>query len=100
MLADHDLTDDDTGVSVARVLRLCSQGWGWWRTVTMVATRTASVAERWSEQTLAIQHVPERLRTLVEAIDRAPKTRKWTLRAKIGDRMRWHEDPEELVHGQ
>jgi hypothetical protein len=99
LLADHDLTDDDSGICVPRIAGVCSQDWGWWRTVTLVAARTAEVAEHWSEQTPSIRHVPSRLRTLIEEIDRAPKTRKWKLRAKIGERMRWHEDPEEPTHG-
>lgn len=98
VLADHDLTNDDSGVSLSRITEVCSQDWGWWRTVTMVATRTVEVAERWAEQTPSIYPVPGRLRRLIETLDSAPKTPKWKLRAKIGDRMRWHEDPEELAH--
>jgi hypothetical protein len=98
VLADHDLTDDDSGVSLPRFAKVCSKDWGWWRSVTMIATQTVEVAERWAERTPSLQHVPGRLRTLIETLDSAPKTPKWKLRAKIGDHARWHEDPEELTH--
>jgi len=28
-----------------------------------------------------------------------PKSRKWKLRARVGDRVRWYEDPEEVEKG-
>ena len=30
--------------------------------------------------------------------DEVPKTLKWKLRAKVGDRVRWYELPEEVGH--
>lgn len=33
--------------------------------------------------------------TLLTAIDEAPKSRAWKLRARIGERKRWYEEPEE-----
>ena len=37
-----------------------------------------------------------RLDRLWEMIDEAPKTTKWKLRDRIGDRKRWYEEPEEV----
>ena len=99
LLADHELTDDESGICVPHIAGLCAQDWGWWRTVTMVAERTAGVAEEWARDTPALGVVPGKLRTLLDEIERAPKSRKWKLRAKVGDRVRWHEEPEELDHG-
>jgi hypothetical protein len=33
---------------------------------------------------------------LQEAIEAAPKTTKWKVRARVGDRVRWYEDPDEI----
>ena len=41
---------------------------------------------------------PARLRQIVERLESAPKSRKWKLRARVGDRVRWHEEPEGLEH--
>jgi hypothetical protein len=38
----------------------------------------------------------DRLDTLLERIESEPKTRGWKLRAKIGERKRWYELPEEV----
>jgi hypothetical protein len=29
-------------------------------------------------------------------MEAAPKSRRWRLRAKVGDRKRWYEEPEEV----
>jgi hypothetical protein len=38
----------------------------------------------------------ERIAGLAEAIAAAPKTRRWGVRAKVGTRVRWYEEVEEL----
>jgi hypothetical protein len=99
LLADHELTDDESGISVPRIAALCARDWGWWRTVTMVAARTADVADRYAQEAPSLHGVSGRLRTLLDELERAPKSRKWKLRAKVGDRVAWHDEPEELDHG-
>lgn len=99
LLVDHELTDDESGICLGRISELCARDWGWWRTVTMVAERTAGVAREWSEEAPDLRQVPERVRILLDALESTPKSRKWKLRARIGDRVQWHDEPEELVHG-
>ena len=38
----------------------------------------------------------ERLEALWRQIDEAPKSRRWKLRDRVGDRVRWYEEPEEV----
>jgi hypothetical protein len=33
---------------------------------------------------------------LTEYLERAPKSRRWKVRARVGDRVRWYEDVEEV----
>lgn len=100
VLADHDLTADDSGISINRINELCASDWGWWKTVTMVAERTHKVARELCVRPGgdALEHVPDRTRHLVAELERAPKSRKWKMRARVGERVRWHEDPEDLEH--
>jgi hypothetical protein len=37
--------------------------------------------------------------TLLDRIEREPKSRRWKLRAKIGERKRWYTLPEEVAGG-
>jgi hypothetical protein len=36
---------------------------------------------------------------VLERIEREPKSRAWKLRAKIGERKRWYDVPEEVAGG-
>ena len=36
--------------------------------------------------------------TLLEGCNAAPKTLKWKMRAKVGDRVQWYQLPEEVGH--
>ena len=41
--------------------------------------------------------IGERLGAIEEKIHRAPKSTRWRLRSRVGDRVRWYEEPEENV---
>jgi hypothetical protein len=101
VLADHELTADDKGININRINELCSSDWGWWRTVTMVAERTHKVAREMSQgpDGSALSHVPDRIRHLLAEIERSSKSRRWKMRARIGDRVPWHDTPEDIEHG-
>ena len=43
--------------------------------------------------------VAERIDALTGRIDAEPKSRAWKLRARVGERKRWYETPEELGEG-
>jgi hypothetical protein len=77
-----------------------SGDWGWWRTVTgslnklpdLVATQPglAPPNPRFDPLTQAKQ--------LLELAESVPKGLKWKTRARVGDRVRWYELPEEVDH--
>jgi hypothetical protein len=95
IFADHDLSDDDSGINSAYIAELTASNWGLWRTLGMVAERSEQFALELSEFP-AGEVVADRLRRLREELDTVPKTRAWKLRARIGDRKRWYELPEEV----
>jgi hypothetical protein len=95
ILADHDLSDDDAGVNRAYIAELTASDWGLWRTLGMVAER----GERFALELPGFEageRVAERLRQLRSDLDAVPKTRGWRMRARVGDRKRWYELPEEV----
>jgi hypothetical protein len=94
ILADHDLSADESGVNVSYVASLAASDWGLWRTLGMVAERTEQFATDLAGFGRG-QLVVERLRRLRGELDTVPKSRGWKLRARVGDRKRWYELPEE-----
>ena len=106
---DDGAPDARTGqgaINVPRILSFTSNDWGWWRTVTGNLDTL--------DQYLAVELTPEDLdlnngravlfepgaqvAALRTAIDDAPKSTRWKLRARVGERQTWYQDPEEMGH--
>lgn len=95
IFADHDLSTDDHGVNVPYIAGLTASDWGLWRTLGIVAGRSEQFALELSGFSPG-EVVADRLRRLRNELDTIPKTRGWRLRARVGDRKRWYELPEEV----
>lgn len=95
ILGDHDLTSDDSGVNVTYIAQLAAADWGLWRTLEMVAERCERFALELGGFS-AGELVAQRLRWLREELDKVPKGRRWKLRARVGERKRWYDLPEEV----
>ncbi|HUN78070.1 MAG TPA: hypothetical protein VMU32_04045 [Solirubrobacteraceae bacterium] len=90
LLWNHDVDAD-------YVAALCARDWGWWRTLgaNLTAAREAlpELAGLADEDRAPID---ARLRTLEQALAAAPKSLRWRARSRLGDRVRWYEEPEEI----
>jgi hypothetical protein len=116
LLASHPLagtsdgagegTDAAAAINVGRITGLTSSDWGWWRTVTGNLARLRTYLETELQSGELETGAPLRfdpiaqLTGLAEAIEAAPKSTKWRLRARVGDRVAWYEEPEEVGHGR
>jgi hypothetical protein len=98
LVHDHPVGDrDGDELNGTRVAELCAADWGLWRTITQNLGVCRAFADSYDVPDRAL--LDERLDDLLERIDRAPKGRGWKLRAKVGDRKRWYELPEEVAGG-
>lgn len=95
IFADHELTDGEGGVNGAYIADLSAGDWGLWRTLEMVAERSQRFALDLPDFDAA-EVVAERLRNLRSQLANVPKTRRWKLRARVGEKKRWYEIPEEV----
>lgn len=85
------------GLNVSQAARCCAADWGLWRTVTMNVERARAALEESPITATDRQLLRGRLEGLAVALDTAPKSRKWKLRARVGDRIRWYEEVEEVA---
>ena len=98
LLHDHPVGDaDGDSLNAARVAELCASDWGLWRTITQNLASCRAFADTIEVPDRA--RLDERLDALLDRIEAEPKSRAWRLRAKIGDRKRWYELPEEVAGG-
>jgi len=80
------------------IVGLCADDWGFWRTVTGNLKLTGSYLDGYPQLTAEDrQVVRQRIAELMALIDAAPKSSKWKLRSKIGERVKWYKDVEELA---
>jgi hypothetical protein len=73
--------------------------WGLWRTFTANLEALGGYLERFDLKDESKERITERVRTLLGRIEEEPKTFGWKMRAKIGDRKRWYDLPEEVEGG-
>ena len=94
LLLDHPIADhDDDAINAAYLARLTSEDWGLHRTLQLNSGR---VREAVRELDVDADLVNQRLDELWTRIDAQPKSLRWKLRARVGDRVSWYELPEEV----
>jgi Uncharacterised nucleotidyltransferase len=96
VLLGHEVADrDGDAVNAGRVAALCAADWGLWRTsgLTLERLRAALPGLGLAAGERAV--VDQRAGALWDSVEAAPKGMRWKLRARVGDRVRWYEEPEE-----
>jgi hypothetical protein len=83
-------------VDAGRIAELCGRDWGLWRTVTANLADCRRLLGEISIGEADRTRIGERLEEIERAIEHAPKSLRWRARAKVGDRVRWFELPEEI----
>jgi hypothetical protein len=97
LLLEHRLSEDDEAINAARIAKLCAEDWGLWRTTTINLEKL----ERFAANHPGLeQDQKARLAASVAALrqrlDAEPKPLSWRMRAKIGERVKWYNDVEEV----
>lgn len=96
LLHGHGVAEHDgDAVNAARVAELCASDWGLWRTFTRNVEECRHRVPGYALPDGDGAAVAQRLDALLERIEREPKSRGWRLRARVGERIRWYELPEE-----
>jgi hypothetical protein len=98
LLEGHPVGDaDGETVNAGRIAALCAADWGLWRTITGNLDTCCALAPRYEVPNRA--EVEARLQDILHRIEAEPKTRAWKLRARLGERKRWYELPDEVAGG-
>lgn len=96
LLQDHPLTGDERGINVDYITELTRNDWGLQRTLEKTGERLLDAALLDQLRAPAPRYdLAKQLNALVRAMQDAPKSMSWKLRARVGERKRWYELPEE-----
>ncbi len=100
LLLDHPLGDNDAEtINLARVVGLCSQDWGLWKTVILSIKKVQDFCDAYPLEPGDKATIVQRLDILRMALNESPKPLKWKMRAAIGEKVQWYELPEEVRRG-
>lgn len=97
LLLACDTGGDDDSINVERIAELTAGDWGLQHTFELNLERLRAGLEEQSALDAGERSaIAGRIDAIADAMERAPKSRRWKLRAKIGERKRWYEEPEEV----
>jgi hypothetical protein len=84
-------------INIDRIARLLAKDWGLWRTTTMNLDKVKQMAGHYSQLSDDEQaHVVTQVDKSLTSIETEPKSRGWKLRARIGDRVKWYKEVDEV----
>jgi hypothetical protein len=98
LLREHELGEsDDAAVNVRYITKLLADDWGFYYTVTTNLKKTRDYADALPVLNSEEKHlVKGKVDALLDRIEREGKSFKWKVRAKVGTKMKWYTDAEDV----
>lgn len=99
LLLNNEIGDERKGmIGLERIVSLCAQDWGLYKTTSINLDRVQEILENGDLQIMPDERrlVMERLETIRRAFVEMPKSIAWQMRDKVGTRVRWYLEVEEV----
>lgn len=99
LFLEHDVgeTDRET-INVNYISRLSSHDWGLWKTVTSNLEKTKRLVEKFlKDNPENIKNVRSKINAVKNYLQESKKSLRWKLKAKIGERINWYHEVEEVA---
>jgi len=99
LILDHRAgPGDDETINTDLIAGLCAKDWGLYTTVSLNNQKLAEFVGNGEVELdkAEKQTIQDRLAVIQQAMDEAPKSRRWKMRARVGTRVRWYEEVEEV----
>jgi hypothetical protein len=93
LLVDHRFAGDD--IDLTRILDVTRNDWGLEHTMHGSLATLGHMIGGFGLAPEQVQAVSDRIAELSAALTGAPKGTKWKMRARVGERVKWYEEPEE-----
>jgi hypothetical protein len=99
LLWDHQPGDGDGPgrLNLGPLVSRCAADWGLYTTVTDNLAACAGLLGELIAGQADRERIAGRIAVITDAMNSAPKTMSWQLRAKVGRRVRWYQLPEEVT---
>ena len=105
ILTDHDVVvqprqGEKEVIDEAYISSLCGEDWGLDKTISLTLKKLLAFLPKYELEHGAKQILEGRINRLLSSIDSAPKSFKWRLRDKVGEKKRWYDLPEVPIRTQ
>ncbi|HXY83323.1 MAG TPA: hypothetical protein VEH56_06335 [Candidatus Saccharimonadales bacterium] len=96
LIRDHEITETETpdAINGQYLAKLCAEDWGIYKTFMINLGNISTALAQYQLDKDGEEIVRKRVDDLKARIDNAPKSTRWKLRAKIGEKKQWYELPE------
>ena len=99
LLRGCEIGSGHAAIDPERVASLTARDWGLHHTLELNLGRLIDGLADHAAPAPDVARISEGIEAVAAAMDDAPKTRAWKLRARVGERRRWYEEPEEVDRG-
>jgi hypothetical protein len=99
LLFNNEVGDEEKGqIGLNRIAWLCGQDWGLYKTTSMNLARVEEILGENDLRITAAERdlVLERVHKIQKSFDDMPKSLAWQMRDKVGTRVRWYLEVEEV----
>jgi hypothetical protein len=98
LLLEHQLGDkDQETINIKYIAGLCASDWGLWRTTSMNLVKVQQLAQGYTQLSRDQKElIDAQVKTVLARIEKEPKSLAWRLRARVGDRVKWYRDVDEV----
>jgi hypothetical protein len=88
---------DKETINIKLAAQLCANDWGLWRTTTMNLDKVKQLAQHYPQLTPEQKSkVESQVIDILTRINNEPKPLAWRLRDRIGDRVKWYKEVDEV----
>lgn len=100
LLLDHPLGESDAEtINVSRIMQLTGDDWGLWKTSMLSIGKVKRYLQTVDMDKAEHDTMRARLGGLEAALQAAPKSMRWKMRDRVGEKVKWYELPEEVRRG-
>jgi hypothetical protein len=98
LLLEHPLGDiDKETINIKLASQLCANDWGLWRTTTMNLEKVKQLTHHYTQLSSEQKSkVESQVDAILARLNDEPKPLAWRLRARVGDRVKWYKDVDEV----
>lgn len=98
LLLEHPLGDiDKETINIKFAAQLCANEWGLWRTTTMNLEKVKQLAGHYTQLTPGQKSkVTSQVDEIIACLNSEPKPLAWRIRDRVGDRIKWYKEVDEV----